>query len=261
VSRARRALPRVIAASGFALAFACATARVPTPLPLPASDPRAAALLESIGRDAATRRSLRGVARVAVDAPAGTGRATQILVVERPARLRVEVLGLLDQTLALLVTDGARYRLVRSQDHSVEAGPIHDAMLREVAGLGLTPEQAVGVLLGAPFGGEARLERAAQLPGGAVRLALRRDGSFEHEELDCDAAGNLLRWALLGADGDVMLEAIYRDYRPLGAVAFAHDVEVRDPRADASVRVVWSRVELNRVLPPELFTVPPDAAP
>jgi hypothetical protein len=261
VSRARRALSRSIAASGLALALACATSRAPAPSPLPASDPRPAALLESITRDAGTRRSLRGIARLAIDAPGGSGRATQILVIERPARLRVEVLGLLDQTLALLVTDGARYRLVRSQDRSVEAGPVYPAMLRDVAGLGLTPEQAVRVLLGAPFGADARLERAAQLPAGAVRLELRRDGSFERERLDCDAAGNLQRWALLGADGEIMLEAIYRDRRPLGSVAFAHEIEVRDPLADASVRVAWSRVELNPVLPPELFAMPPEAAP
>ncbi len=261
MSPARRALSCVIAAVGVALAFGCATSRGPAPSPLPASDPRPAALLDSILRDAASRRSLRGVARVAIDARTGSGRATQILVLERPARLRVEVLGLLDQTLALLVTDGARYRLVRSGDRSVEAGPVYDALLQDVAGLALTSEEAVGVLLGAPSSSDARLERAALLPGGAVRLELRRDGAPLREELDCDAAGNLQRWALLDADGDVMLEALYGDRRPLGAVTFAHEVELRDPRTDASVRVTWSRVELNPELSPELFSMPPDAAP
>ena len=261
MSRARRALPRSLAASGLALVLACATSRVPVSSPLPASDPRPAALLASITRDAALRRSLRGVARIAVDAPSGSGRATQILVLERPAQLRVEVLGLLDQTLALLVTDGARYRLVRSQDRSVAAGPVYDAMLRDVAGLAVTPEQAVGVLLGAPFSPDAHLERAALLPEDRVRLELRRDGALLREQLDCDAAGNLQRWALLGADGDVMLEARYADRRLLGSFAFAYQVELRDPRSEASVRVVWSRVELNPLLPPELFAVPPEDAP
>jgi hypothetical protein len=261
VSLALRALPRPIAALGLALALACATARAPAPALLPASDPRPAALLAAVTRDAALRRSLRGVARLAIDSPAGAGRAKQILVLERPARLRVEVLGLLDQTLAVLVTDGARYRLVRSEDRSVQAGPVYDAMLRDVAGLAVTAEQAVGVLIGAPFASDARLERAAQLPAGGLRLELRRDGSPPREQLDCDAAGNLQRWALLGADGDVMLEALYGDRRPLGTVAFAYEVELRDPRAEASVRVAWSRVELNPVLSPELFAVPAEAAP
>ncbi len=261
MSRARRALPRFIAALGLAFALACATSRVPAPSPLPASDPRPAALLAALTRDAEARQSLRGVARLAVDSPAGSGRATQILVLERPARLRIEVLGLLDQTLALLVTDGERYRLVRSQDRSVQMGPVYDALLLDVTGLAVTPAQAVGVLLGAPFSPDARLERASLLPDGVVRLELRRDGALEREQLECNADGNLQRWALLGADGDVMLEVLYDDHRPLDAIAFAYQVEVRDPRADASVRVAWSRVEVNPVLPPELFAVPAEAAP
>jgi hypothetical protein len=261
VSPARRALVRSIVVSALALAIGCATARSPAPVPLPASDARPAALLAALERDAAVRQSLRGVARLAVDAPAGSGRAKQILVLERPGRLRVEVLGMLDQTLALLVTDGARYRLVRSQDRSVETGAVSAAMLADVAGLAVTPEQAVAVLLGAPFSPAARLERAARLPDDAVRLEVRRDGALEREQLDCDAAGNLQRWALLGADGDVTLEALYRDRRPVAATAFAYDVELRDPRAGASVRVTWSRVELNPVLPPDLFAVPQETAP
>lgn len=261
MSRARRALSRSIAVSVVALALGCATARSPVPVPLPAGDPRPAALLASLERDAAVRRSLRGVARLAVDAPAGSGRAKQILVLERPARMRVEVLGMLDQTLALLVTDGVRYRLVRSQDRSVETGAVSAAMLADVAGLAVTPEQAVAVLLGAPVSSAAPLGRAARLPEDAVRLEVRREGDLEREQLDFDAAGNLQRWALLGADGDVRLEALYRDRRPLAATAFAYDVELRDPRAGASVRVTWSRVELNPVLPPDLFAVPPEAAP
>ena len=261
MSRALRALPRPIAALGLAFAFACATARAPAPTPLRASDPRPAALLASVTRDAATRRALRGVARLAIDGPAGAGRAKQILVLERPARLRVEVLGLLDQTLAVLVTDGARYRLVRSQDRSVEEGPVYDALLADVAGLSVTPEQAVRLLLGAPQGAAEQLESAAQLSDGGMRLVLRSYGASRREELDCDAAGNVQRWALLGAGGEPLLEARYGDRRALGGVAFAHEVELRDLRTDASVRIAWTRVELDPVLPPELFDVPSEAAP
>lgn len=261
MSRALRALPRPIAALGLALAFACATARAPAPTPLPASDPRAAVLFASLTRDAAMRRSLRGVARLAIEGPTGSGRAKQILVLERPARLRVEVLGLLDQTLAVLVTDGARYRLVRSQDRSIEAGAVYAALLADVAGLTVTPEQAVRLLLGAPQGAAEQLESAAQLPDGGVRLVLRSSGAPQREQLDCDAAGNLQRWALLGAGGELLLEARYGDRRPLGGVAFAHELELRDLRTDASVRIAWSRVELDPVLPPELFDVPAQAVP
>jgi hypothetical protein len=259
VSRALRALTRSIAASGLALALGCATGRTPAPVPLGSDDPRPVALFATLTRDAASRHSLRGVARLAVDGPAGSARAKQILALERPARLRVEILGLLDATQAVLSTDGVQYRLVRSQDRSVERGAVYDALLADVAGLAVTPQAAVRILLGAPQRETARLEGAAQLQEGGIRLLLRSPGALEREQLDCDAAGNVTQWKLLGADGDALLEARYADYQPLGAVAFAHDVEVRDARSGASVGLAWSRVELNPVLAPELFATPETA--
>jgi hypothetical protein len=70
-----------------------------------------------------------------------------------------------------------------------------------------------------------------------------------------------VRWAERGADGEVLLEATYGDFRPLGAVAFPHAMDLRDPRTEAAVRVAWSRVELNPALDPALFAVPAADAP
>lgn len=257
MSRALRALTRSIVASGIALG--CATARAPAPAPLAPDDARARTRFEALTREAASRHSLRGVARLAVDGPAGSARAKQILALERPARLRVEILGLLDATQAVLSTDGVQYRLVRSQDRSVEQGAVYEALLADVAGLAVTPAQAVRILLGAPQNETARLEGAAQLPDGGIRLLLRSPGALEHEQLDCDAAGNVQQWTLLGADGEALIEARYADHQPRDAVAFANEVEVRDARSGASVRVAWSRVELNPVLAPELFAMPEPA--
>ena len=229
-------------------------------MPLPPGDARADALFAALARDAASRHALRGVARLGVDGPGGSARVRQILALERPALLRVEILGLLDQTQAVLTTDGTRYRLVRSQDRSVEQGAVYDALLADVAGLAVTPAQAVRLLLGAPQDASAQLEGAAQLPEGGVRLLLRSPGALEREQLDCDAAGRVQQWTRRGAAGDALLDARYGDFRPLGGVAFAREVEVRDPRTDASVHVGWSRVELNPVLAPELFATP-EAAP
>jgi hypothetical protein len=101
-----------------ALLFATAGCRTVAPrLPLAADDPRPAALIRGWQELTAERRALRGSARLAVDGEAVHVRARQILVVERPSRLRVEIQGLLSQTLAVLVTDGPRYQLFRAQDH------------------------------------------------------------------------------------------------------------------------------------------------
>jgi len=257
--RTRRPGParaRALAACLFAalLALACAGARGPRVTPLPAGDTRPSALLDALARAGEARRSLRAIARLAMDGPAGGGRARQILLLERPARLRIEILGLLDQRIAVLTTDGAEYRLYRAEDRSLTGGPVHDALLWEVAGLAVTPEQAVRILLGAPAAPDgARLAGGTQLADGRVRLELRAPDRLEATRLEFDAEGRLAGWAWLGADGEPLQEARFADYRPLGDDAFPYEVELLDRTTGAEARVRFTNVELNPVLDPALF--------
>ena len=247
-----RALVAVLAVA--LAASACGAPRGPRATPLPAAGLRPAALLDALARAGEARRSLRAVARLAIDGPAGGGRAKQILLLERPARLRVEVLGLLDQRVAVLTTDGAEYRLYRAEDRSLTGGPVHDALLWEVAGLAVTPEQAVRLLLGAPEPPPgARLTGGTLLADGRLRLDLRADGVLETTRLEFDPAGRLSGWAALGADGEPLQEARFADYRPLGDDAFPFEVELRDHTTGAAARVQFATVELNPVLEPSLF--------
>jgi hypothetical protein len=236
------------------LALACAGARAPRPAPLPAADVRPGALLDALARAGEARRSLRAVARLALDGPGGAGRAKQILLLERPARLRVEILGLLDQRIAVLTTDGVEYRLYRAEDRSLTGGPVHDALLWEVAGLAVTPEQAVRILLGAPAPPDgARLAGGVQLADGRVRLELRAPERPETTRLEFDAAGRLAAWAWLDAEGEPLQEARFSDYRPLGDDAFPYEVELLDRTTGAEARVRFGTVELNPALDPGLF--------
>lgn len=257
--RARRpARTRAFAAPALALllafAFACAGARAPRATPLAPADTRPGALLDALAQTGAARRSLRGVARLAVEGPAGGGRARQILLLERPARLRVEILGLLDQRVAVLTTDGVHYRLYRAEDGSLTGGPVHDALLWEVAGLAVTPEQAVQILLGAPEPPPgARLAGGAELADGRVRLDLRVPDRPGTTRLEFDPAGRLIGWARLGAGGEALQEARFGDYRALGGDAFPFTIELADRTTGAEARVHFASVELDPVLAPELF--------
>jgi hypothetical protein len=253
--RPARATARIALGAALSLAVACATARPPAPQPLPPGDPRAAAFLAALAERATARQSLRGVAHVALDGPNGSGRAKQILALARPARLRVEVLGLFDQTIALLVTDGAHYRLVR--DRHVERGAVYPALLEDVAGLAVTPEEAVDVLLATPQAeAPARIESAALLAGGGLRL-VRRIASSAREELEFDAAANLVRWQRTGPDGELLLEARFADYRPTAVGdPYPREIELDDVATGARARIEWSEVELDPTLPPHVFDLP-----
>ena len=174
------------------LAIGCVGPRAPRAVPIAAGDARPASLLAALARSGEARRGLRGVARIAIDGPAGARQARQVLLVEQPARLRVEILGLLDQRVAVLTTDGAEYQLYRAEDRSLTGGPVHGGLLWEVAGLAVSPEQAVRLLLAAPeLPPGARLVAGAQLAGGEVRLDLRVPGAEERVRIDFDPSGRL----------------------------------------------------------------------
>lgn len=252
----RRARTSSVAFAGLvsALVLGCAASRTLQPVPLPASDVRPLALLERLARAGESRHSLRGVARLGIEGPAGQGRAKQVLLVERPAQLRVEILGLLDQRIAVLTTDGAEYRLFRAEDRSLTGGPVHAALLWEVAGLAVTPEQAVRLLLGAPaLPAKVRLVSGTQFADGRVELTLRGQEAAESVRVAFDAAGRLVAWTLFGLDDEPLQEARWSDHRLLGGDDFPYQLELEEHSTGARAQVRFHTVELNPVLAPELF--------
>jgi hypothetical protein len=231
---------------------------VPTATSLPPDDLRPAALLRGLATRGAERHSLRGVAKVALEGPGGASRSRQILVVERPAQLRVEVQGFLNQLVAVLVSDGARFELFRAQDSSVERGDVHPGILYQVAGIPLRPEAVVGVLLGAPDLGPHLLPGpAALLSDGDVRVDLVEEAGVGLRRLQFDPDANLRQLEVLTDTGELAWRARFEDYRPVGGVFFAHDIVLEFPLAEAYAEVTFQQVELNPELPPEVFGLRP----
>ncbi len=255
-------------AAALLLQMGCRT--LPAPVErLAVDDPRPRALLEAWTARADEMRSLRGSARVSLEGARGASFARQLLALERPARLRVEVLGLLNQRVAVLATDGEHYDLFRSETGAVESGEIRPTLLWEVTGVPLTPEEAVRVLLGAPRmdlpGGE--ISGAALSTEAAVRFEIRGAEPF-WPTLEFDAEGLLSRYQVVGSDG-AYLQVRYHDYRELAGTRFAHRVELDFPASEVHAEVKFRAVELNPVLPESIFQLelpervfsPPEGTP
>lgn len=251
--------PRALAAAFPFLMLACRTAG-PVLTPLSAEDPRPAALLAAWGRDAEARHALRGRARLAVDGAGGAlhVRGQNIVALERPARLRVEVLGFLEQTIAVLVTDGERYQVFRADTHAYADGPVRADLLWQQAGLPVTPEEAIDLLLGAPAPDPALAAVFAQGDErGDVALELADEQGRVRRRACFDAEGRLLWLEAIGVDGALRWRAEYSDYTELGGVAFARDVSLDGAGTKAEISL--SDVELNPVLPAALFRLPAPA--
>lgn len=238
----------------------CATARgprAPASVPLASGDPRPAADLAFLAHVVAQRRALRARARVALDGPSGSSSAHQILLVERPARLRVEVLGLLGQRVAILATDGRRYDLYRSGSSALEQGLMRPSILWEVAGVPLTPEAAVRLLLAAPPPPrDADPPRARVDSAGGIHLR------WPDATLEFDAGGRLRRYQLQrGTAGSTLLDARFDDYGEVDGQAFPRRLRLDFPASKTTVEVSYQDVELNPTLSPQLFELRPLATP
>ena len=250
MSRAALFVALLLAAAG------CRTA--PTRLPLAADDPRPSALIRTWQERASERRALRGNARLAVDGEGLEVRARQILVVERPSRLRVEVQGLLSQTLAVLVTDGPRYQLFRAEDRSFETGEVHPGLLWRVASLDLTPEEAIDLVLGAPRLDAALAPvRAFEAGDGEIGVELGDGSGSVRERRSFDSEGRLRRVERLAEAGDVVWSARFDDYALVSGMALAHAIRLEAGVPTVRAELVLSAVELNPTLSADLFVLRP----
>ena len=250
MSRAALFVALLLAAAG------CRTAA--TRLPLAADDPRPSALLRAWQAGADARHALRGSARLAVDGEGLEVRARQILVVERPSRLRVEVQGLLSQTLAVLVTDGPRYQLFRAEDRSFESGDVHPGLLWQVASLDLSPEEAIDLVLGAPRLDAALLPVRAYTTGdGEIGVELAEADGLLRERRIFDAQGRLRGVERLAEDEAVAWSARFDEYQPVDGVPFAHAIRVEAAKRATRAELLLSGVELNPTLPADIFQLRP----
>ncbi len=250
-------------AAGLLFATACATPGVVWS-PLPPGDPRPAGLLAAWADGAQQRRALTARARLAVDAGDGNIRlrGRQLIALERPARLRVEIQGLLSQTVAVLVTDRARYELFRADDRSYHSGPIHPGLLWEQAHLDLTPEETIDLLLGMPTPAPTLSLAAARTDAEAsVRLDLADAEGRIRRRARFDAGGRLRSVDVFDADGKRLWTAGFDAYRPVGGVDFAHSVTLEVVAGETRAEITLKDVQLNPSLSPDIFRLRAPPAP
>jgi hypothetical protein len=249
VSERARVL-RSLCALALALAFAaCRTAPSAAPAwtPLAADDALVAERLAWLRAHAAARHSLRANARVSFSGAAGESFSRQLVLAERDAKLRIEVIGLLGQRALVLASDGVEYDLYRAETGKTETGLVDASVLWRVARIPLLPSEAVGLLLAAP----AVLEEAPSAqagPAGELRLA------WPDRSVDFDAAGTLATARVLaGPGGEELARANFLDWRGEGAAAFPYRVELEFAFQKGGALIEFRDAEVNAVLDPQWF--------
>ncbi len=232
---------------GLLLLAGCRTLGVPEGDAIATDAPEVRAALADLAARSGAHQSLRGSARVSLEGARGSSFARHLVVLERPARIRLEVMGLVGQRVAVLATDGERFDLFRAETGQVESGVVHPGLLGEVAGVPLAPEELVALLLGGlAVPGEAPQEARRGADG---RLAL----AWPTLRAVLDAEGRLRALQLRDAAGGELVDVAYADHRPAGTGSFAHQVELDFGSRGLRAEVEFRQVELDPVLPEGLF--------
>jgi hypothetical protein len=244
---------RAASALACLLLGACASlGRPPEFQPISGEDASVRALVERAIGEADLRHTLRAVGKLHVAGPGGSGNVKQVILVERPARLRLESLNVLGQAATLLVTDGQRYSFFDGK--TLDDGDVSDETLRERLGLAFAPEEAAGALLIAP-------KPVVWPPRAILARGAEREVSFADQTLRFADGGELSAIESLDASGVVLWTASYSTWREVPGGRYPFSVVLSFPGTKLRAELELSAVELNPKLEASLFRVPEGALP
>lgn len=229
------------------------------------NDPRALALLAQWVEGAEARTGLRGRTRIAVDSADGqvAVRGKQVLVVQRPAQLRVEILGFLNQALAVVVTDGDRFEVLHAHDRSYKTGALGPTLLWDEVRIALTTEEAISVLLGTPVPDPDWVPMRIEMDTkGRTSIDLADTNGVRRQRVSFDPHGHLNETRRFDLAGGLVWRARFDDYREIDGIWLAHAIELDVTMGAIHTEISLRDVEMNPTLPKELFRLgPPNPEP
>ncbi len=242
-SRRVRALPVLTV---LAILVGCTTARPPEAVPdaLEAEGWRRWAAHQE---RAEHTQAVIARARTEIEGASGAALSRQRFWLERPDKLRLEVQGMLGQPALAFATDGREVEIYRQGVAGIERGPLHDAVLWDLAGIPLPPREAVAALLAAPSV-SLDMPQTVGWDSATGEVAL----GFPAYTLFVDAAGLLrrLRWHPEGHD---WFTAHYEAWTEVGESMFPHRIELAFPANGGRALIRFADVEIVPSVDPARF--------
>jgi hypothetical protein len=210
-------------------------------------------LLARLDDERTRLRGLRTLADSELTGPEGHFRASEVLLVEPPARLRIEVLSMFGVAW-VLATDGHFLDIYSREEGTVYRGEPNPALLADYLPVPLALEELTELLLGRPPRREVVASEgvAWEQETGFIRLVLRIAGGGT-EILWFDAvSGLLMRCEERDAKGALRFDLRIKAYRDVSGALLGSDITIL--AADGvQVRLAYAKSELNPTLPAELF--------
>lgn len=219
------------------------------------SAPVSSELLGRLQRNSAAFGTLDGVARVRLDRAGQSVSATQLLLVEKPDRLRLDLLSPFGQPLLQLATDGRQLAALFPADATCYRGEATDRNLQRFTRLPLQLPDLVGLLLyQVPL--IAYDSESVEVQGGSSILLLRA-AEGGRQELRFDRDLRLVEAAYF-LDDVLQLRLRYGDFDG-GTPPFPWTMQFEMPIQQTGAFLRFTELRLNPAIPPERFRLaPPD---
>ena len=253
-------LARLLAGMAWLLLIAaCAVVPAP-PRPLvPSLGDRPEAVLEGLAAKESAVTTVRGLASVRYDGPAGSGSATQVIVVALPDRARVEVLSPLGTAVLLVAIRGEDLAVHAPARHEYGVGRATPETLGRLARVPIPPGPLLRLLVGLPplpiRAGDPRVRVAAEAE--AVRVE-SVDGPYWQRVWTGPDGAEVERGELGEATG-LLLRFEFGERRRLNGAAFPLAVRLEGVQTGTRVAIQYETARINEPVDAGLFDLPPPA--
>jgi outer membrane lipoprotein-sorting protein len=245
-------------ALGAALTGCVPGRRVAPLLPLPGPPPSPEALLRKLEERSAALHSFRALAELDYVGPKGKAHVREVVLVERPDHLRIEMMSAFG--VALQVTsDGKQIYAYHRGEKTFYRGKASVENLARFTRLDLDLREIADLLVGLPPG-RHRLKELTISPDEASRSwrvsgLLPDGGAF----LVWFGADDLLpaRAEEFDREGNQIYTAIYSGYIEVGGIAIPQQIEFEAAAEQAKIKLTYSTVSVNEPLAKDLFRFDP----
>lgn len=210
-------------------------------------------LVAGLSEQSAQVDSVQGLARFKMTSVENSMIGSQVLLVEKPDRFRVETLSLFGSPLLLLAADGDNLRVLLPSYNRYYTGLATAENLSHFVPIPLKLNDLVSVLLYQPPLINASQQESFALEKGGW-LLVRRDATLR-QELVFNDERHLVEVAYLENDS-LFLQVNYGQFAQ-APVRFPHLFEIKLPARETTIRIEFSDLEANGKLRPGVFRIDP----
>jgi outer membrane lipoprotein-sorting protein len=236
-----------------ALLAGCASRSAPRPATAPVGTlPSAQHILDALTQRRQAVRSVRAMARLSYTSPEESRKARQLVVAERPDRLRFEIFSPFGAVFVLTASDGVLAAWARDEA-TVYRGSASPENLQRYAQVDLPVPTAVDLLLGTPPL-QALPDSVVSADGGAVEL-WQDSGRLVQVVWFSPAELEPLRYEQRASDGRVLLRATFGQYAAIDGVRVPTQLAIELPPEHRRLDFALTETEVNPVLADAIFAL------